>query len=74
MRIGGQEDRSKVGQEDRRTGQVLQFTVCLTHIPIDVHVLHPDVIVLQLTCFAVNVQIALRLNCIGAGASRKENP
>ena len=42
------------GQEDRRD-ETIHW---LTRIPIDVHVVHPAVIVLQLICSAVNVQIA----------------
>ena len=41
-------------QEDR-TGGTIHW---LIRIPIDVHVLHPAVIVLQLIYSAVNVQIA----------------
>ena len=62
MRTGRQEDmgtgqqvvRRTKGQEDRTGGNIHW----LVHIPIDVHVLHPAVIVLKLIYSAVNVQIA----------------
>ena len=52
MRTGQQGDRWSGGPKDRRT------IYWLTLIPIDVHVLHPTVIVLQLIHSAVNVQIS----------------
>ena len=59
MRTGGQEDRTTGGQEEKgqenRTGGTIHWLTC---IPIDVNVLHPAVIVLQLIYSAVNVQIA----------------
>ena len=75
-RIGGQEDgrtigqaeRRTWGQEDRTTGdQEDDRTWGQDSIPIDVHVLHPAVIVLKLIYSVVNVQIDPWLNCIGTG-------
>ena len=44
MRTGGQEDRKKGGQENKAGGTIHR----LTHITIDVCVLHPALILLQL--------------------------
>ena len=62
MRTGVQEDRRTGQQVIRRTKGQEDMTggtnYWLTHIPIDIHVKHPAVIVLQLIYSAVNVKIA----------------
>ena len=74
--IGGKEGKRTGGRENRMTGQKVvrrtngqkdrtRGTIHWpTHISIDVDVLHPAIIVLQLIYSAVNVQIAPRLNYI----------
>ena len=60
-RTGGQEDRWIGGQEDWRTGEQEDRTggtiQLLTIITIDVHVLHPTDIVLQLIILQIFIKL-----------------